>query len=212
MYLFVSDLMRVRHGNVLPETASLREAAERLIVSDCDVLAVTDGDRRLTGLVSESCVVRALLSGIHESAEIRSIVAHHTPSVRPDVSLTCVLPMFRSAAVTGLPVVTESGDICGLLLRRDVIAALVRSRTVSAEEAERGVCRETVSVVGITRVRAGHEVAAETVSGECVWGGESEKVNPAAGVSRWSAADLSGPHFLKGAAAKRVLQPAEDRL
>jgi CBS domain-containing protein len=212
MYLFVSDLMRIRHGNVLPDSASLREAAERLIVSDCDVLVVTDGDRSLTGLVSESCVVRALLSGIHESTEIRSIVAHHTPSVRPDASLTCVLPMFRSAAVTALPVVAESGDICGLLLRRDVIAALVRSRTVIAEERERGICRESFATAGINRTCGSHEALSETVSGAYAWGVESEEVNPAAGVSRWSAADLSGPHFLNGAAARKALRPAEDRL
>ena len=32
----VRDLMRIRHGHVVAESATLREVAERLIVSDCD--------------------------------------------------------------------------------------------------------------------------------------------------------------------------------
>ena len=32
----VRDLMRIRHGLVVTETSTLREVAERLIISDCD--------------------------------------------------------------------------------------------------------------------------------------------------------------------------------
>lgn len=204
MYTIVSDLMRIRHSSVLVESASLREAAERLIVSDCDVLAITDGTGKLTGLVSESCVVRALLAGTPEGVEIRSIVSHHTLSIRPNSGLNSVLPLFRSAGVTTVPVVSDSGEICGLLLRRDVIAALVRSRAEAGSPTVTADCRHMNQSIETLSPPAAVSESAEF----------EEPVDSAPGrkVARWNAGNLSGPHFLRGPAAKRVLWPAEDRL
>ncbi|MFM7039451.1 MAG: HPP family protein [Planctomycetaceae bacterium] len=194
MYSIVSDLMRVRQANVLPESTSLREAAERLIVSDCDVLVTTDEAGRFTGIISESCVVRALLSGSPDLTEIRTIVSRHAPSTTPQAGLATVLPLFRTAAVTVIPVVRESGEICGLLLRRDVIASLMRTRIVPIELTERIDCQRAAEPADVRDFDVSEE-------------GRSAPVVP-----RWSATSLSGPHFLRGAAAKHVLWPAEDRL
>jgi CBS domain-containing protein len=198
MYSIVADLMRVRHANVLPESASLREAAERLIVSDCDVLVTTDIRGRLTGVISESCVVRALLSGTAEAAEIRGIISHHAPSTTPNVAISSVLPLFRTASVTVIPVVSDSGEVCGLLRRRDVIAALMRRRDNAEETQEHSGKQEPAESAGTCGTELS-DVAEEAI--------------PAVpSVPRWSATGLAGPHFLRGAAAKRVLWPAEDRL
>lgn len=194
MYSIVSDLMRVRQANVLPESASLREAAERLIVSDCDVLVTTDETGRFTGIISESCIVRALLSGSPDVTEIRNIVSHHAPSTTPLAALATVLPLFRTASVTVIPVVHESGEICGLLLRRDVIASLMRSRSIPIELAERIDCRCAAEPADVA---------------DCA---VSEQGRSAGVIPRWSASGLAGPHFLRAAAAKHVLWPAEDRL
>ncbi|MFM7056260.1 MAG: HPP family protein [Planctomycetota bacterium] len=201
MYSIVADLMRVRHGNVLSESASLREAAERLILSDSDVLVTTDGAGRLTGVISESCVVRALLSGAAESIEIRGIISHHAPSTTPNVALRNVLPLFRTASVTVVPVVSEAGEVCGLLHRRDVIAALIRSRSEPEETPERPGTVKAVALVASGEPSGAEYSDAVETAGHAV---------PA--VPRWSATGLAGPHFLKGPAAKRVLWPAEDRL
>jgi CBS domain-containing protein len=198
MYSIVADLMRVQHANVLPESASLREAAGRLIVGDCDVLVATDGNGRLTGVISESCVVRALLSGAAENTEIRSIISHHAPSTTPNTALGHVLPLFRTASVTVVPVVRETGEVCGLLLRRDVIASLMRGRSVLEQPMSRGGTRPTEHTVTTDRAEIQDPAEAEGPS--------------APEVPRWSATGLAGPHFLRGAAAKRVLWPAEDRL
>jgi len=198
MYSIVADLMRVQHANVLPESASLREAADRLIVSDCDVLVTTDGAGRLTGVISESCVVRALLSGAGENTLIRSIISHHAPSTTPNTALGHVLPLFRTASVTVVPVVRETGEVCGLLLRRDVIASLMRSRCVLEESMSRGGSGSSGNTVASARTEFQDPADAEGPS--------------VPEVPRWSASGLAGPHFLRGAAAKRVLWPAEDRL
>jgi CBS domain-containing protein len=201
MYSIVADLMRVRHANVLPESASLREAAERLIVSDCDVLVTTDIRGRLTGVISESCVVRALLSGTAEAAEIRGITSHHAPSTTPNVAISSVLPLFRTASVTVIPVVSDSGEVCGLLRRRDVIAALMRSRDNSDQIQDHSGNREPAESAGTCGTELS-DVAEEAIPA----------IPAVPSVPRWSATGLAGPHFLRGAAAKRVLWPAEDRL
>ena len=206
MYTIVSDLMRVRHSSVLPESASLREAAERLIISDCDVLAVTDSAGKLIGLVSESCVVRALLAGTQEAAEIRSIVSHYAPSVRPDSALNCVLPLFRTASVTALPVKRETGEVCGLLLRRDVIAALVRNGNRAVNTPAKGDCRQAHFEANADNATPAVDDSQTAPSEEY-----SEPVREPQ-VPRWNASNLAGPHFLRGPAAKRILWPAEDRL
>ena len=107
----VRDLMRIRHGHVVAESATLREVAERLIVSDCDVMAITDSQGRLTGIVCESSVVRALMSNPADSATVQSIVSRHAESVRLDACLNSVLPLFRSSANTAVPVVDDAGRV-----------------------------------------------------------------------------------------------------
>ena len=127
--------MRIRHGHVVPETATLREVAERLIISDCDIMAVTDAAGKLSGIVCEASVVRALMANPAETATIQSIVARHSESVRLDAALGSVLPLFRSAANTAIPVIDDVGRVCGLLMRRDVIGNLLQRRVDVAESA-----------------------------------------------------------------------------
>lgn len=209
MYSIVADLMRVRHGSVLPESSSLREAAERLIVSDCDVLVTTDDAGRLTGVISESCVVRALLSGAAESREIRGFVSHHAVSATPTATLSTVLPLFRSAVVTVIPVVRETGEVLGLLQRRDVIAALMRNRDDSVATAGKTDGCNSRKATETARGGSREDHAADSIEATC---DESAGASTLRNVPRWSPTGLAGPHFLRGAAARQALWPAEDRL
>ncbi len=187
----VRDLMRIRHGHVMPESATLREVAERLIVSDCDVIAVTDDQRKLIGVVCEASVVRALMANPAESATIQSIVSRHAESVRLDATLSSVLPMFRSSANTAIPVIDESGCVCGLLMRRDVIGSLLHRR-----------------------VDAPDSLAAPVAAAERPF--FRKPTSPTAGrppeQSDSQPAPKSRPHFLRADEARRLLWAAEDRL
>ena len=131
----VQDLMRIRHGHVVPETATLRQVAERLIISDCDMMAVIDTDGRFSGVVCESSVVRALMTNPAANATIQSIVCRHAESIRLDACLSTVLPLFRSSANTALPVIDQTGLVCGLLMRRDVIGNLLNRQAEAAMSA-----------------------------------------------------------------------------
>lgn len=192
----VRDLMRIRHGHVVPESTTLRSVAERLIVSDCDVIAVTDAAGRLLGVVCESSVVRALMANCDDHTTIASIVSRHAESIRLDSSINAVLPLFRSSANTAIPVIDAAGLVCGLLLRRDVINSLLQKH----QEPSKASCgtagirepdQENVSRPVIPRRISGIETPQQP--------GESGTVT-------------QKPHFLRADAARQLLWSAEDRL
>ena len=199
---FVRDLMRIRHGLVVTATATLREVAERLIISDSDLMAVTDECGKLAGVVCESSIVRALLVNPATHVTIQSIVVPHAESVRLNANLATVQPLFRSCANTAIPVVDENGFVCGLLMRSDVIRSLLNRNTESAETATSTA--STARLIPATPVAFTGSVTAFTPpmkrtihAGESVYEAESNQPRP---------------HFLRADEARRVLWTAEDRL
>ena len=198
----IQDLMRIRHGHVVPETATLRQVAERLIISDCDMMAVTDSDGRFSGIVCESSVVRALMANPAANATIQSIVCHHAESVRLDACLSTVLPLFRSSANTAIPVVDQQGTVCGLLMRRDVIGNLLNRQSDAATAAEmNALTSESVDSKPVaSQIRPPFQKPMTT------------RITHSAEANRPEAKPSQKPHFMSGDAARRVLWEAEDRL
>jgi predicted transcriptional regulator len=194
----VQDLMRIRHGHVVPETATLRQVAERLIISDCDMMAVTDSDGRFSGVVCESSVVRALMANPASNATIQSIVCHHAESIRLDACLSTVLPLFRSSANTAIPVVDQQSAVCGLLMRRDVIGSLLNRQADAA-----------MSAPAASDALAAQPIASQLRPPQRML---PTRITHTAETKRSEAKPAQKPHFLSGDAARRVLWEAEDRL
>jgi predicted transcriptional regulator len=189
--------MRVRHGHIVPESASLRSVAERLMISDCDVMAVTDSHGRLRGTVCESSVVRALMANPAEDATIQSIMSRHADSVRLNAPLASVIPLFRSSANTAVAVIDENDCVCGLLVRRDVIGSLLCRRADSpdaaptAEEQSAAKTPGPSSPIRPPQTRVIHSAESDTTE---------------------SSTSQQKPHFLRADEARRILWAAEDRL
>jgi len=198
----VQDLMRIRHGHVVPETATLRQVAERLIISDCDMMAVIDTDGRFSGVVCESSVVRALMTNLEANATIQSIICRHAESIRLDACLSTVLPLFRSSANTALPVIDQAGIVCGLLMRRDVIGNLLNRQAEAAmSAAAESAASDSVHAKTVaTQIRPPFQKSMST------------RITHTVETNRSEAKPAQKPHFLSGDAARRVLWEAEDRL
>ena len=195
--------MRIRHGLVVTETSTLREVAERLIISDCDLIAVTDESGKLAGVVCESSIVRALISNpASDVTTIQSIVIRHAESVRLDADLTTVQPLFRSCANTAIPVVDANGLVCGLLMRSDVIRSLLNRNTESTET--KANTDATAEVVPATTPALINPATAFTPP-------KKRTIHSGDGVSETNG-NQSRPHFLRADAARRILWAAEDRL
>ncbi|HQZ64123.1 MAG TPA: CBS domain-containing protein [Planctomycetaceae bacterium] len=195
----VRDLMRIRHGLVVAETATLRDVAERLISSDCDLMAVQDEHGKLAGVVFESSIVRALMANPPQDATIQSIMVRHAESVRLDVNLAAVQPLFRSCANTAIPVVDEDGCVCGLLMRSDVIRSLLNRATDTDDDSAKESCTTPTTSTTVSNSTAFKPPKTRTIhAGEAA---SSEDQN-----------SPHGPHFLRADVARRVLWVSEDRL
>jgi len=197
----VRDLMRIRHGLVVTESFTLREVAERLIISDCDLVAVTDQHGKLAGVVCESSIVRALLANSSEDATIQSIVIRYTESIRIDANLSTVLPHFRSCANTAIPVVDTNGLVCGLLMRTDVIRSLLNRSTESLDTESTSASTSTVASAVVAPINP-----------TMAFTPPKKRTIHAADSANTTESNQPGPHFLRAEAAQRVLWPAEDRL
>lgn len=123
--LRVSDLMRVCPTAVIAEAASLREAAELLVVNDHSVLMVQDETERITGLLCENAVVRELMRNSDPSVLVEQAMSRHIETVRSDALLNGVLHLFRSSCHSVIPVVDDNDTIVGQLLRSDVVRYLL---------------------------------------------------------------------------------------
>lgn len=194
----VKDLMRIRHGHVVPDSTPLRVVAERMIVSDCDVMAVTDSDGTLLGVVCESTVVRSLLANAPKSATIAGVVCHHASSVRENACLSQVLPLFRLSANSAIPVVDETSRVVGLLMRRDVISGLIDGEPDTSTEPVNDVIPSANPPAEASEFSIPHRSRNLTAHS-----------NEAA---RKESTASAGPHFLRSAEARRILWEAEDRL
>ena len=197
----VRDLMRIRHGLVVPETSTLREVAERLIISDCDLMAVTDERGKLSGVVCESSIVRALIANPATDVTIQSIIIRHAESVCLDANLATVQPLFRSCANTAIPVVDAQGIVCGMLMRSDVIRSLLNRQTESADTTT--TASTSASNPGVPAATLFSATEFKPPKKRTIHSGDAES-EPDGNQPR--------PHFLRADEARRVLWASEDRL
>ncbi len=199
----VNDVMRIRHSLVVPESATIREVAERLIVSDCDLVFATDSTGRLCGVLAESSIVRALISPSAATLSISSIVTRHVESLSPSAPLSAAVPLFRTSASTAIPVVDGRGCVVGVLMRRDVMMRLLHFRVdppVPATESPQPVLSENIPA------------AANTAAPKRNPSFYQEKVSTGPQKNGSAAHTHGKPHFFRGEDARRILWASEDRL
>ena len=203
----VSDLVRQDHNTIITAETTLREAASRLILSESDLLAVTDDLGELVGVVNESAVVRALLGSPPSGATVASIITRHAESVRSIAKLSTVMFLFRSSCHTAVPVLDGRNRVCGLLLRRDVMAEMLvedipaHSRSVNDQT-------DATKVRPSTDSSASPEVSADSGSG----GTRSSNI---VRIENHPEVPNDGrqqrPHFLTGKDAKKRLKSRGDQ-
>jgi hypothetical protein len=123
----VWELTRYQSGMVVRGDMTIHDAAAQFIVSECDIMVVTDDHGLLLGVITEGCIVRALLSGPPEDAAIAGWIHRNVDSVRENSDLQSVLPLFRLSCHSAVPVVNQDQKVCGLLRRQDVLAEMLSS-------------------------------------------------------------------------------------
>lgn len=227
----VQDFVRGGHRRIVSSSASLRDVALQMMTSDCDLLAVSHADGRLAGVITESSVVRALLANPHATQTIESCVTAHVESVRRAAPLSTVLHLFRSSCHTAVPVVDEDERVCGLLLRRDVMAVMLNPTAALSNDIERQGPHSPGSLTSDAVARrdrvdqpagpAGPDAALDGSVQDAIAAARNQGDAPAPPAAHNGRPSVPGattpndgrqqrPHFIRGDEARRRLGSASD--
>jgi len=139
----VAEVMHPCASATIQSETTLREAAKRILTTGLEALPVVDDTGAFSGLVVQSALIRELMCTRCRSTVVQPIVAHHVDSARNTATLDSVLPLFRSASVTMIPVLDEDDHPVGLVHREDVIRYLLddHSRESPADSASQPTSR-----------------------------------------------------------------------
>ena len=123
--LCISELMHPCTSATVQSDSTLRDAAEQILTTGLESLPVVDESGQFVGLIVQAALIRELLNCGSSHPNVAPIVSQHVDSARLTASLDSILPLFRSAGITMIPVVDEDDCPVGLIHRRDVIRYLL---------------------------------------------------------------------------------------
>ncbi len=130
-----------QHLATVGQDASLGEIARLLSQEHVNLVVVCDDQGRMSGVVSDSDVVRgvAMCGGSHYACRVRAkrVMSPDVISCTPTETLRTVWAAMKQRCLRHVPVLDEEGKPVGVLNARDVLSNLVEE--VEYQE------RETVS-------------------------------------------------------------------
>lgn len=120
-------------GNLLTvePDVGLGEAARRMVERGVGAVLILDGER-LTGILTERDMLRAVASGFSEGARVADWMTRHPETIEPSDSTAHAGALMIHGGFRHLPVV-ESGRVVGILSIRDLM------RVALQDESPRGV-------------------------------------------------------------------------
>ncbi|MBL8817369.1 MAG: CBS domain-containing protein [Planctomyces sp.] len=207
----VRDLMLIPRTQPVSLSCTLRKAAELLLCSDSDLLPVVTDEGRLAGIITESSVIRLLMTNPSTDVTIESIVSRHVESVLDDAPISSVKHLFRSDCHSAIPVVTHDGKVRGLLIRRHVMNVLLDGQVpVRIEHDSHSITNSspptppTLTVTPADSAAPGNSESPHGSAPPANSKSPSESSTP-------SMTEPPRPHFLRGAEARRRLSLFDER-
>ncbi|MBI5178396.1 MAG: chloride channel protein [Nitrospinae bacterium] len=113
-----------RQFETIPEETRFKEVVEKIASSKAYYYPCTNGEGRLTGILSVQDVREFMLN--EDLAEIvlaKDLATHKVITVHPGDNLNDAMEKFSAADLEELPVVDGEGKVLGMLKRKDVITA-----------------------------------------------------------------------------------------
>ena len=107
---------------VIRDSASIREAAKRMIEEGIGSLIVVNDEGEALGIVTERDIVRAVAEGVDLDSPVSGLMSEELLTVEPTTSVLKALEMMKAHGVRHLPVV-EGDEIIGLISLRDLAFA-----------------------------------------------------------------------------------------
>ena len=90
-------------------------------------LIVTETDARLAGVISDRDMLRFISSGADlKSATVADVMWYEVLTIRPETSLSEAAGQMLSRRINCLPVIDETGRLCGILTSSDLLQVFQR--------------------------------------------------------------------------------------
>jgi len=123
----IESLMTRDVRTVRPDD-SLNEAARRMWDGDCGSLLVVDGDGRLVGVITDRDVcMGAYTRGARlEELPVSGAMATHVVTCQPATTVTAAAELMSRHGIRRLPVVTDAGELRGIVGLSDLARAACR--------------------------------------------------------------------------------------
>lgn len=117
---------RLEHCRVRSD-ARLIDVLRSLDLSGVEIALVMEGKGRLSGIMTDGDVRRALLSGATLDSRLASYVQRNFTVVPPTAGRAEVLDLMQARMLEQIPVVDNEGELVGLHLLHDLIGTVERS-------------------------------------------------------------------------------------
>lgn len=114
-------------GCIVPESGSVRDGLSALDRGAGQIALAVDPDGRLTGVVTDGDVRRALLGGATLDLPLASILTRNPIVVGPNDQRADVLELMRARRISAIPVVDATGSPVGLHLLHEFLERVSRS-------------------------------------------------------------------------------------
>ncbi|ARM76224.1 CBS domain-containing protein [Acidianus manzaensis] len=118
----VKEYMRSNVISVDKES-KLKDVAKIMTENNVGSVIVVDNGKPI-GIITEKDIVRAIGKGEDLNSLAKNIMTASLITIREDSPITGALSIMRSSNIRHLPVVDNSGKLCGILSIRDVAKAL----------------------------------------------------------------------------------------
>jgi arabinose-5-phosphate isomerase len=125
LLLYVTDVMhKDQQIPLVTEAASLREALLEMTGKGLGMTAITDGDGRLIGILTDGDLRRILNRGVDvHSARVTDVMTRNPKVVRADVLAAEAVQMMDKMKINGLFVVDDQHRVLGALNMHDLLRA-----------------------------------------------------------------------------------------
>lgn len=134
-------LLMDRNPPVISQTNDVEEAVRILLDKGIRRLAVVDSKRRLKGMITVHQIIRKIISLQYADELITPFVERQVTAVWENTPLKAAYTIMRLAATDVLPVISDKGDLVGIISVSDIInlSEIVReSRSTAVSAASEG--------------------------------------------------------------------------
>jgi CBS domain-containing protein len=130
----VSDIM-TREVETCLEITSLTRVATEMLDASCGAVPVVTPGGSVVGIITDRDIAMALIGTGRKPVNVaaREAMSHHVHSCGPNDTVTTALETMRKYRVRRLPVVSDTGQILGILSLDDII---VRAQAPDAPTSE----------------------------------------------------------------------------